>query len=197
MKDSITLLLNLQFLSVWSTLSLEISREVVQKPAPEVDSPEQHERWEKMGQILKKYSAPMIWKFTPEQIQDPDKMAEYLKESCCGSSRQAWSCAGPWLLPTTHCYCTAPSGEGKESRPTSTMATDTAAETEQQPMPIAVTSVKKKSKTKSILAGSNEEESGSSKPVEETGPEIPIHGGPPIDLVSPVLGYCGQCCGTR
>lgn len=67
-------------------------------------------------------------------------MAEYLKENCCG----------------TVCYSTAPSGEGKESRPTSTMATDTAAGPERQPMPAAVIPVKrKKSKTEWIFSGSD------------------------------------------
>lgn len=41
-KDSISLLLNLQCLSVYSVFRVrtEVSREVVQRPAPEVDSPE-------------------------------------------------------------------------------------------------------------------------------------------------------------
>lgn len=100
-------------------------------------------------------------------------MAEYLKESCSVSSRESWSCAGPSTAYYTGCYCTAPSGEGKESSPTSTMATDTTAEPEQRPMPAAVATVKKKkSKTKSILSGSEKMEAGSSKPVEETGWEI-------------------------
>lgn len=80
---------------------------------------------------------------------------------------------GPgYCLPHIVCYFTAPSGKGKESRPTDTMATDTAAEPEEQPTPVAVTPVKKKSKTKSILVRSDEEEAGSSKPVEETGAEV-------------------------
>lgn len=41
-----------------------------------------------MGQLLKDYSAPMVWNFTPEQLQDPRKVTEYLKEKCCGNSRR-------------------------------------------------------------------------------------------------------------
>lgn len=46
-----------------------------------------------MGQLLKDYSAPMAWKFTPEQLQDPVKVAAYLKEKCCGSYRETQSSA--------------------------------------------------------------------------------------------------------
>lgn len=37
---------------------------------PRADSHEQHGRWEKMGQLLKDYSAPVVWKLTPEKLQD-------------------------------------------------------------------------------------------------------------------------------
>lgn len=43
----------------------EISGEIVQKPALEVDSHEQHGEWEKMGQILKEYSAPVVLEAHP------------------------------------------------------------------------------------------------------------------------------------
>lgn len=100
-------------------------------------------------------------------------MAEYLKENAVAVPEGNEDVLGPgYCLPHTVCYRT-PSGEGKESRLTGTMATDTAAEPEGQPTTVAVAPVKeKKSKTKSILIGGDEEEAGSSKPVEETGPVI-------------------------
>lgn len=44
------------------------------------------------------YSAPMLLKFTSEQLRDPDEEAEYLKEKCCGSPREASSYAPCWAL---------------------------------------------------------------------------------------------------
>ncbi|GAB0209975.1 hypothetical protein GRJ2_003463200 [Grus japonensis] len=32
----------------------------------------------------------MVWSFTPKQLQDPDKVTEYLKGKCCGYSK-VWS----------------------------------------------------------------------------------------------------------
>lgn len=79
--------------------------------------------------------------------------------------------AGPWLLLIRH--CTALSGEGKESRPTGTKATQTAAEPEEQPMPVGVAPIlKKKFKNKSISIVRDEKETGPSKPEKETQPDI-------------------------
>lgn len=44
-----------------------------------------------VGLLLKDYSAPIVWKFTPEHLQDPDKVADYLKENCYGSFREVQS----------------------------------------------------------------------------------------------------------
>lgn len=41
----------------------------------------------KMGQFGWKFSASMVWKFTPDHLQDPDKATEYFQGECCGSSR--------------------------------------------------------------------------------------------------------------
>lgn len=53
-------------------------RRVLQRSILRVDSHVWLVMWEKMGQILKDYSAPMAWKFTPEQLQDPITVLEYL-----------------------------------------------------------------------------------------------------------------------
>lgn len=119
-------------------VKIEISREVLQRSPPRADSHEQHRRWEKTGQLLKDYSALMVWKFTPEQLQDPDKVAEYLKRKFYGSSREAGSYAMFWALATIYWTLLVtrqhPQGEEGESRPTGTTATQTAAEPEEQPV---------------------------------------------------------------
>ncbi|GAB0208625.1 ubiquitin carboxyl-terminal hydrolase 4 [Grus japonensis] len=78
----------------------------------------------------------MVWSFTPEQLQDPDKVIEYLKGKCCGYSKEAQLTALCWALATV--YQTLlnsrqhPQGEERENRLTGTSdtqnpATDTAA----------------------------------------------------------------------
>lgn len=55
------------------------------KFAPRMDSHERHGMLEGMGHFLKAFSTPVIWKFTPEQLQDPDKVTAYLQGECCGT----------------------------------------------------------------------------------------------------------------
>lgn len=52
---------------------------------------------EENGLILKDDSAPMVFKFTPEQLQ-LDKVAEYLKENCCDNFKEVQSYATCWAL---------------------------------------------------------------------------------------------------
>lgn len=51
---------------------------------------------------MKDCSAPIVWRFTPEHLQDPDKVADYLKENCYGSFREAQSYAVCWVLATVY-----------------------------------------------------------------------------------------------
>ncbi|GAB0208025.1 ubiquitin carboxyl-terminal hydrolase 4 [Grus japonensis] len=44
----------------------------------------------------------MVWSFTPEQLQDPDKMVEYLKGKCCSYSKEAQLTALCWALATIY-----------------------------------------------------------------------------------------------
>lgn len=87
--------------------------------------------WEKMGQFLGKFSAPMVWKFIPEQLQDPDRVTEYFQGECCGNSREEQLIGGCWALATLYQTLLVarqnPQGEEEESRATDTVATQTAA----------------------------------------------------------------------
>lgn len=97
----------------------------------------------------------MVWKFTPERLQDPDKVGEYLKEKCCGSSTEVQSCAVCWALATIYQRVLHPrqhfQGEEEEGEATGTMGSPTTAEPEQQPTPESLAPLwKKTSKAKSV-----------------------------------------------
>ncbi|GAB0199239.1 hypothetical protein GRJ2_002389300 [Grus japonensis] len=73
----------------------------------------------------------MVWSFTPEQLQDPDKMVEYLKGKCCGDSKETQLTALCWALATI--YQTLldsrqhhPEGESGSSGPAAAQAPATA-----------------------------------------------------------------------
>ncbi|GAB0206560.1 hypothetical protein GRJ2_003121600 [Grus japonensis] len=131
--------------------------------------------WESMGGYLKIFSPPMVWSFTPEQLQDPDKVVEYLKGKCCGDSKEAQLTALCWALATI--YQTLldsrqhhPEGE---SGPTGTAATQapatgTVAEPKDQPIPVSVTPIhKKKYARKSVRLVKDDDEPGPSREQEE------------------------------
>jgi len=50
------------------------------------------------------HCAPLVfWNFTPEQVQNPDKIVEYLEEVCChlGNSRETQIISMCWGLVHT------------------------------------------------------------------------------------------------
>ncbi|GAB0210356.1 hypothetical protein GRJ2_003501400 [Grus japonensis] len=129
----------------------------------------------------------MVWSFTPEQLQDPDKVVEYLKEKCCGYSKETQLTMLCWALASI--YQTLldsrqhPQGEERENRPTGTVATQTpatdtmatqtlvtgtAAEPKDQPIPVSVAPIHKKKYTKkSVRLVKDDDELGPSREQEE------------------------------
>ncbi|KAM9628657.1 uncharacterized protein ACIBXB_017824 [Morphnus guianensis] len=87
--------------------------------------------WEDMGRYLENFSPPVAWKFTPEQLQNPHEVVEYLKEKCCGYSKDVQVTALCWALASI--YQTLldirqhPQGEKMENRATGTVDTPTLA----------------------------------------------------------------------
>jgi len=57
-----------------------------------------------MGKFLGQLAPLVFWNFTPEQVQNPDKLAEYLEEVCCHprNSRETQIIAMCWGL--AHAY---------------------------------------------------------------------------------------------
>lgn len=161
-------------------ISFRSAKEITGKFFQRSENDEWHGRWEKIGQVLKEYSAPVVWKFTPEQIQDPVKVAEYLKEKRCGGSREEQLTALCWALATLYrtLLDTSQSPQGEEeveeeeeSRPT---GTQTAAASEEQPMLGAVAPEQNTSNTRlvSLVRDKEETESSEEEEDEEAEPQI-------------------------
>ncbi|KAM9591481.1 uncharacterized protein ACIBXB_006278 [Morphnus guianensis] len=168
-------------------------KSTTQRSAPKLDIHGWHGMWEDMGRYLENFSPPVAWKFTPEQLQNPHEVVEYLKEKCCGYSKDVQVTALCWALASI--YQTLldirqhPQGEKMENRTTGTVTTqtpttgtvatptpvtDTAAKPENQPVPVSVAPVQKKKHTKkSVRLVRDEDEPGSSREQEEEAePEI-------------------------
>ncbi|PKU27484.1 ubiquitin carboxyl-terminal hydrolase 4 [Limosa lapponica baueri] len=71
----------------------------------------------------------MVWDFTPKQLQDPDKVIEYLKGKCGGYSREAQLTALCWALASIYQALLNtvqhPQEKEMETRPTGSVATAT------------------------------------------------------------------------
>ena len=180
-----SMFLLLCLLNVFQVLSKvkQSFKNTFRKSAPRLNSRGWHGVWENMGRYLESFSPPMVWNFTPEQLQDPDKVTDYLKGKCCGYSKEAQLIALCWALASI--YQTLldtvqhPQGEGRENRPTGTAATPTpatgtAAEPENQPVLVSVAPLQKKKCTKkSVHLVRDEDEPGSSREQEEEAePEV-------------------------
>ena len=58
--------------------------------------------WENMDRYLENFSPPMVWNFTPEQVQDRDEVIECLKKRRLGDSREAQLVTLCWGLASTY-----------------------------------------------------------------------------------------------
>ncbi|GAB0188949.1 hypothetical protein GRJ2_001360200 [Grus japonensis] len=132
----------------------------------------------------------MVWSFTPEQLQDPDKMVEYLKGKCCGDSKETQLTALCWALATIYQTLLEsrqhhPEGENRPTGPAAaqtpatgpaaaqTPATGTVAEPKDQPIPVSIAPIHKKKYTrKSVRLVKDDDESGPSREQEEPEPEV-------------------------
>ncbi|GAB0189130.1 hypothetical protein GRJ2_001378300 [Grus japonensis] len=137
--------------------------------------------WESMGGYLETFSPPMVWSFTPEQLQDPEKMVEHLKGKCCGDSKETQLPVLCWALATIYQTLLEsrqhhPEGE---SGPTGTAATQapatgTVAEPKDQPISVSVAPIHKKKYTKKLvrLVRDDDEPGPSREQEEEPEPEV-------------------------
>ncbi|KAK4830329.1 hypothetical protein QYF61_010093, partial [Mycteria americana] len=79
-------------------------KSTIQTSAPRLDSYEWQGVWDSMGKYLGQWAPPMFWNFTPEQVQDPEKLVKCLEKVCChpGNSREAQITETCWGL--AHAY---------------------------------------------------------------------------------------------
>lgn len=134
--------------------------------------------WENIGQTLKEFSAPIVWNFSPEQIQNPAEMGKYLKENCIESSKEKKLVAMCWALANAYHTLLDTVGqqiqpEGQEDESADTPGTLVAAKPDGEPKPTTIIPVqRRKHKTKSTHPVDGDGESGPSQPVEELALEI-------------------------
>jgi len=82
----------------------QVVKNIVQRPAPGLDSCKWLGVWDSMGKYVGQWTSPMFFKLAPENVQDPDKLVKYLKKLCChpGNSRETQITATCWGL--AHAY---------------------------------------------------------------------------------------------
>jgi len=108
----------------------QVVQNIVQRPAPGLDSCEWLGVWGSMGKYLGQWAPLVFFKLTPEQVQDPDKLVKYLQKVCCrpGNSRDTNHCnvlgSGPRLPSCPVHTVQRPKGErgGSEAAGTATGA---------------------------------------------------------------------------
>jgi len=79
-------------------------KNIVQRSAPGLDSFEWLGVCDSMSKYLGQWTRPVFFKFTPEQVQNPDKLVKYLQKLCChpGNSRETQITAMCWGLAHTY-----------------------------------------------------------------------------------------------
>ncbi|KAM9591500.1 uncharacterized protein ACIBXB_006301 [Morphnus guianensis] len=107
-------------------------KSTTQRSAPKLDIHGWHGMWEDMGRYLENFSPPVAWKFTPEQLQNPHEVVEYLKGKCCGYSKDVQLATLCWALASIYQtlldirqHPQGEKGEKMENRTTGTVATQT------------------------------------------------------------------------
>ena len=128
----------------------QLFKKITQRSAPRLDNYEWQGVWGSMGKYLKKWAPPVFWKFTPEQVQNPEELVNSLEKVCChpSSSRKIQITATCWGLARAYraLFDTTqyPQGEEKVSGPNnkmmSTVVTQTSAMGAMAP-PAPVTSI--------------------------------------------------------
>ncbi|KAK4810697.1 hypothetical protein QYF61_007671 [Mycteria americana] len=111
----------------------QLIKNTTQRSAPRLDSYEGQGVWDSMGKCLGQWAPPVFWNFTPEQVQDPEKLVKYLEKVCPhpDNSRETQIIAMCWGL--AHAYRALlktiqyPQGEekvsGSDDKATGTTAT--------------------------------------------------------------------------
>ncbi|KAK4821708.1 LOW QUALITY PROTEIN: hypothetical protein QYF61_027780 [Mycteria americana] len=157
-------------------LLLNVFQVLFKRSTLRLDSYEWQGAWDSMGKYLGEWAPPTFRNFTPEQVQNPEKLVKYLEKVCChpGNSRETQITAMCWGL--AHAYRALfntiqyPQGEEKVSgsdnktagtAATPTLAAGNVAEPEKQPVLVSVAPIHKKKSWK------DDEKAGPSREEEE------------------------------
>ncbi|KAK4806846.1 hypothetical protein QYF61_012567 [Mycteria americana] len=89
--------------SILSKISKQF-KNIIQRSAPRLDSYEWQGVLDSTGKCLGWWAPPVFWNFTPEQVQNPEKLVEYLERVCRhpGNSKETQITAMCWGL--AHAY---------------------------------------------------------------------------------------------
>ncbi|KAK4831865.1 hypothetical protein QYF61_019693 [Mycteria americana] len=102
-------------------------KKIIQRSAPRPDSYEWQGVWDSMGKYLGQWAPPVFWNFTPEQVQNPEKLVEYLEKVCChlANSRETQITAMCWGLAHAYraLFNTIQNPQGSGNKMTGTAAT--------------------------------------------------------------------------
>lgn len=97
----------------------QLFKHITQRSVRRWGSSERQGMWDGMGRCLEWWAPPVVWNFTSEQLQNPEKLVEYLEKVCChpGNPKDAQITAVCWFpglcLPSTVQYYSA-SSRGRE-----------------------------------------------------------------------------------
>ncbi|XP_021236236.1 uncharacterized protein LOC110389699 [Numida meleagris] len=72
-------------------LVISLSIYFLRKPSPKPEDTEWQGVWRKLGETLERWESPVSWNFTPEHMEDPESLSEYLRQRCdsFGESEEA------------------------------------------------------------------------------------------------------------
>ncbi|KAK4811246.1 hypothetical protein QYF61_022143 [Mycteria americana] len=112
--------------SIHEVVSKEF-KNIIQRSAPRPDSYEWQGVWDSMGKCLGRWAPPVFWNFTPEQVQNPEKLVDYLEKVCChpGNSKEIQITAMCWGLAHAYraLFNTIQNPQGSGDKMTGTVAT--------------------------------------------------------------------------
>jgi len=108
----------------------QVVKNILQRPAPGLDSSEWLCGGDSMGKYLEQWAPPVFLKLSPEQVQNPDKLVKYLEKVCChpGNSRETqitptcWGLAHAYRALFNTVQCLKGERGGKEAAGTATGA---------------------------------------------------------------------------
>lgn len=78
----------------------QLFKNITLRSAPRWDSFDCQGVWDNTGRCLEQWAPPVVWNLTSEQLQNPDKLVEYLEKTCCclGNPKETQILAACWGL---------------------------------------------------------------------------------------------------